>query len=181
MNYKCPICNYSLAVNDKMIGHQIKCPNCSSNVEIPSDLLFKLSSKISPSDSSLKKTETSVSNKKKKEDDEEKDLLDMIEPVIKLAENFLKNQTLKLQSKDNSELRNYKLALEELNQFESKSKRNYYLLFLSMLFIFALSTGIIFILKDISSGLLILSHIGAVVSGLLAGMGYERSKSKELS
>ncbi|MEG3641601.1 hypothetical protein [Magnetococcus sp. PR-3] len=40
--------------------------------------------------------------------------------------------------------------------------------------IFAMAAGIIFMLGEIDKGLSVLSHVGAVIAGLLAGAGLER-------
>ena len=44
-----------------------------------------------------------------------------------------------------------------------------------------ISTGLIFWLKDTASGIFVLSHVGAIVAGILAGAGWERSKKHKVS
>ncbi len=47
--------------------------------------------------------------------------------------------------------------------------------------VLALSAGIIFVQDQLGAGLLVLSHIGAVVAGLLAGAGWQRHQATEQS
>lgn len=57
-------------------------------------------------------------------------------------------------------------------------KHRFWLLSGIILGVFALSGGLIFIKNNESAGLMVISHVGAVVAGLLAGTGLERIKSK---
>lgn len=43
--------------------------------------------------------------------------------------------------------------------------------------IFSIAAGLIFALREVESGILILSHVGTLFAGALAGWGWERKKS----
>lgn len=57
--------------------------------------------------------------------------------------------------------------------------RRFWLLSGVVLGVFAISWGLIFIKNNEGAGLMVLSHVGAVVAGLLAGTGLERIKSQK--
>lgn len=56
-------------------------------------------------------------------------------------------------------------------------KHRFWLLTGIVLGVFLISFGLIFVKNDANSGLLVLSHVGAVVAGLIAGSGWEKIKS----
>lgn len=58
-------------------------------------------------------------------------------------------------------------------------KHRFWLLFGVVLGVFSISWGLIFFKNDASAGLMVLSHVGAVVAGLLAGFGLEKMKSQK--
>ena len=74
---------------------------------------------------------------------------------------------------------NHEIDKEELKLAKESNKRSYNLLIIIILGVFSISSGIIFFLKNLEAGLLVLSHVGAVVAGLLAGMGIQKTRSKE--
>lgn len=44
--------------------------------------------------------------------------------------------------------------------------------------VFGFAAGLIFVLREVNTGILILTHIGAIVSGLLAGIGWESNRQR---
>jgi hypothetical protein len=80
------------------------------------------------------------------------------------------------------------LALKEKEiQFQEKElvhetsvfKYKFWLLAGGLLSIISISAGVIFYLNNPSLGIAVLSHTGAVIGGIVAGVGYESSKSKK--
>lgn len=57
-------------------------------------------------------------------------------------------------------------------------KYKFWLLAGGLLSIVSIASGVIFYLNNPSLGIGILSHTGAVIGGIIAGIGYESSKSK---
>jgi hypothetical protein len=73
---------------------------------------------------------------------------------------------------------NHEIEKEELSVVRESNKFSYRLLTLIVVGVFLLSAGLIFWMKQLDAGLLILSHVGAVIAGLLAGSGLERRRGK---
>lgn len=71
-----------------------------------------------------------------------------------------------------------KLQEQALTHKASAFKYKFWLLAGGLLSIVSIASGIIFYLKDPSLGISVLSHTGAVIGGIIAGVGYESSKSK---
>lgn len=91
---------------------------------------------------------------------------------LPLAEKWIEGQTKQAQL-------NHEIDKEELAVISKSNKQNYILLVIIVLGIFAIASGIIFYLGNLDAGLLVLSHVGAVVAGLLAGMGIQKSRTRE--
>lgn len=70
------------------------------------------------------------------------------------------------------------LKEKELSHKSSAFKYKFWLLTGGLISIVAIASGVIFYLKDTSVGISVLSHTGAVIGGIIAGVGYESSKSK---
>ncbi|MFH1715966.1 MAG: hypothetical protein ABIF19_01325 [Planctomycetota bacterium] len=75
----------------------------------------------------------------------------------------------------------HQVQMEELSVIREANRRNFHLLFVIIICVFTMSAGIIFFMKNIEAGFLLLSHVGAVVAGLLAGMGLQRKRQKDIS
>lgn len=73
----------------------------------------------------------------------------------------------------------YEIDKEELSVAREANKQNYRLLFFIVISIVLIASGIIFYLGNLEAGLLVLSHVGAVVAGLLAGMGIQKNRTRE--
>ena len=67
---------------------------------------------------------------------------------------------------------------QELIHETSVFKYKFWLLAGGLLSIVSIASGVIFYLKNPSLGIAVLSHTGAVIGGIIAGIGYESSKSK---
>lgn len=73
---------------------------------------------------------------------------------------------------------NHEIEKEELSVVRESNKFSYRLLTLIVIGVFFLSAGLIFWMNQLDAGLLILSHVGAVIAGLLAGTGLERRRGR---
>jgi len=89
-----------------------------------------------------------------------------------IAEKWVENQSEQAQL-------NHEINKEQLSVISNSNKRNYNLLVIIVIGIFLMASGIIFYLKNLEAGLLVLSHVGAVVAGLLAGLGIQKSRTRE--
>lgn len=85
------------------------------------------------------------------------------------------NQWVENQS-DSAKL-NHEIEKEELSVIRESNKYSFWLLLVVVLGVFAIASGLMFGLNQLDAGLLVLSHVGAVIAGLLAGMGLERHKT----
>ncbi|MFB4203663.1 hypothetical protein KBTX_02673 [wastewater metagenome] len=96
-------------------------------------------------------------------------------PLLPLAEQFLENQRRSIE--ENSRLSEKRIEADERHAERSwvLRKRRFWLLSACTAGLFAIVAGLIFIQKNVPAGLTILSHVGAVVAGLLAGIGWEKT------
>lgn len=95
-----------------------------------------------------------------------------ISAFIPLAEKWIDGQNKQAQL-------NHEIDREELIVIGESNRQNYTLLVIIVIGIFAIASGIIFYLGNLDAGLLVLSHVGAVVAGLMAGMGIQKTRTKE--
>ncbi len=72
----------------------------------------------------------------------------------------------------------HEIEKEELSVLRESNRYSYRLLTLIIVGVFLLAAGLIFWMKELDAGLLVLSHVGAVIAGLLAGTGLERRKGR---
>jgi len=72
-----------------------------------------------------------------------------------------------------------RLELSERDLIHNQSifKYKFWLLAIGLISLISISTGLIFYVKDSSLGMSILSHIGAIIGGVLAGVGYGSNKN----
>lgn len=98
--------------------------------------------------------------------------------LIPLGVQFLENN-LK-QSQAENEIQRAQLQLGEERQKIQKSafSHKFWLLVVVTLSILGISVGLIFIKDDTVTGMSMLSHIGAVIVGIIGGNGWERSRNK---
>ncbi|MCW7471726.1 hypothetical protein [Leptospira kanakyensis] len=89
---------------------------------------------------------------------------------LPIAEKWLETQTRESQI-------HHDYLKEELKERSNITKQTLRIITFILLGIFLISAGIIFYLGNLESGLLVLSHVGAVIAGLIAGMGIEKSRN----
>ena len=84
------------------------------------------------------------------------------------------------QSETQAELQRERLKIEEkrLAIYKSAFSHKYWLMVLIAVSVLGISVGLIFIKNDTASGISMLSHIGAVVVGIIAGSGWERIRTR---
>ena len=100
-------------------------------------------------------------------------------PLIPSAERFLENQSRSIE--ENARLNEKRIEVSERNSERAwhLQKRRFLLLAACTAAVFAIASGLIFWKNNVSGGLTILSHVGAVVAGLLAGIGWEKSREQQ--
>jgi len=78
-----------------------------------------------------------------------------------------------------AELNKNRIALSEkkLSYNQSIFKYKFWLLTTGVIFLIAIASGLIFYKEKPELGMSILSHVGAVIGGVVAGIGYANSKS----
>jgi 2-polyprenyl-3-methyl-5-hydroxy-6-metoxy-1,4-benzoquinol methylase len=91
---------------------------------------------------------------------------------IPLAEKWIDGQSKQAQL-------SHEIDKEELAVISKSNRQNYHLLVIIIIGIFTIASGIIFYIGNLDAGLLVLSHVGAVVAGLMAGMGIQKTRTKE--
>ena len=107
----------------------------------------------------------------------EKDETDIsLSELVPLAVSFF--ESTQEQTKAQTEIQKESLRLEEKRIDVEKSAfgHKFWLLVFITFSIIAIATGLIFLKNDTVSGLAILSHVGAVVVGIIAGSGWERMR-----
>lgn len=90
-------------------------------------------------------------------------------PFVPLVEKWLDGQ------REDARL-GHEVAKEELNVIRQSNHYSFWLLVVIIAAVFTMSAALIFIKGNLEAGLLVLSHVGAIVAGLLAGMGFERAR-----
>ena len=98
--------------------------------------------------------------------------------LIPLGAQFLENSRKESEAKIKFQKESLRLQEKALEQNQSFFRYKYWLLAGIVAAIFGISSGLIFIKNDIASGLSLLTHIGAVIVGIIAGAGWEKLKSK---
>lgn len=100
-------------------------------------------------------------------------------PLLPLAERFLENQSRSIE--ENARLNEKRIEASERNaeRIWHLQKRRFWLLAACTAALFTIVAGLLFWKNDVSSGLSVLSHVGAVVAGLLAGIGWEKSREQQ--
>lgn len=89
---------------------------------------------------------------------------------------MLENSRKESEAKVKLQKESLRLQEKSLEQSQLFFKHKYWLLAAIVVFVFAIFSGLIFIKHDIPSGMALLSHIGAVIVGIVAGAGWEKSK-----
>lgn len=105
-------------------------------------------------------------------------LVDILKPLVPLATTALENTNKELELKSKQIEKQSEYAAKALEFKRHRFNRSFTLLLAITLGIFSISSGIIFGIGDVNSGLLVLSHVGAIVAGALGGAGWEKAKEK---
>lgn len=108
---------------------------------------------------------------------ENSSLRDIFEPFVPLFQKFIDNKKDELKVKEQQIKSHSDYTNRLLDYNKHKFNRLFYLLVFIVVFICALEAGLIFVLKDTKTGILVLSHIGAIIAGLLTGLGIRHSQS----
>ena len=110
--------------------------------------------------------------------DEPERLVDILKPLVPLAVTALENTNKELELKSKQIEKQSEYASKALEFKIHRFNRSFLLLLAITIGILSISSGIIFGLNDVNSGLLVLSHVGAIIAGALGGAGWEKSKEK---
>lgn len=105
-----------------------------------------------------------------------KAFLDHQKAQLKLQEN-VESQKLKLQAKFDE--RNFEISKNIITNEFKKFKAYAGLLAIVIVSLLGISTSLIFLKDDTKTALLILTHMGAVIAGLLAGLGIKSQKKNQ--
>jgi hypothetical protein len=119
--------------------------------------------------------------------DEEPDL--QISDLIPLAESFLENQKqatanqlklaqMQLEAQKELNTKNFQFG-QELHKFERLRFIHYYWLIVGLtIIVLTFAAGLIFLVGDTKTGLLVLTHAVAIGTSFAAGMGIEAKRRK---
>lgn len=92
-------------------------------------------------------------------------------PFITLGQQWLEGQS------EEARL-SHEVEKEELSVLRQANRYSFWLLVVIIAAVFLMAGGLIFYKDQLEAGLLVLSHVGAIVAGLLAGMGLERARRR---
>lgn len=98
--------------------------------------------------------------------------------LIPLGAQLIENSNKQAEAQIEIQKENIRLGEERLKLYKSTFSHKFWLLAFIMFAIFGIATGLIFVKNDIVSGMALLSHVGAVIVGIIAGTGWERMRGK---
>lgn len=98
--------------------------------------------------------------------------------LIPLGVQLIENSHKQAQAHIEIQRENLRLGEEKLKIDKSTFSHKYWLLVFITASVLSISAGLIFLKNDTVSGMAILSHIGAVIVGIIAGSGWERIRAK---
>lgn len=101
-----------------------------------------------------------------------------LKALIPLGVQMLENNLKQSQAKIDLQKDNIRLGEERLKIDKSNFIHKYWLVVLMVISVLGIAIGLIFIKDDTVSGMSMLSHIGAVIVGIIAGSGWERIREK---
>ena len=101
-----------------------------------------------------------------------------VNAFIPLGAQLIDNSRKQAEAQVGLQKESLRLKEKELVQSKLLFKHKFWLLVLIVVIVFSISIGLIFSKNDTASGMSLLSHIGAVVVGIIAGSGWERSQHK---
>ncbi|HEX9005440.1 MAG TPA: hypothetical protein VGB07_36370 [Blastocatellia bacterium] len=117
------------------------------------------------------------------ESEEPESLSETIAPLIPLAEAYLRNSNEQLKAQMEvtkmQSQQNFSIKAKELEAEVHKFDRLYLLLFVLILGLVGIAAGIIFALRDVQTGLLLISHLTALAVGVLGGLGLKKGLERE--
>lgn len=102
-----------------------------------------------------------------------------LESLIPLGMEYIQNSQRQAEIQNNIQKEQIKLNEKHLNTQESVFRHKFWLLVFITASIVGISAGLIFIKNDTEGGLSILSHVGAVIVGIIAGSGWQQIKSQQ--
>jgi len=108
------------------------------------------------------------------DDDTSIDLSALVPLGMQLIENSNKQAEAQLQVQKES----LEFNKEKLKVHKSAFTHKYWLVAFITVAIVSISVGLIFIKEDTASGMAILTHVGAVVVGIIAGSGWHNINAK---
>ncbi|SFJ15024.1 hypothetical protein SAMN05216206_3542 [Pseudomonas guineae] len=94
--------------------------------------------------------------------------------LIPLGLQLIESSSKQAQAQIDLKYEEIEIQKQNLNINKSVFRHNYWLLVFISISVVLLAAGLIFVKDEISSGISILSHVGAVVVGLIAGMGWDK-------
>ncbi len=98
--------------------------------------------------------------------------------LIPLGVQFIENSHQQAKAQIEIQKENLRLGEERLKIHKSTFSHKFWLLAFIIASIFAIASGLIFVKNDTVSGIAMLSHVGAVIVGIIAGSGWERMRGK---
>ena len=98
--------------------------------------------------------------------------------LIPLGVKLIENSNAQAQAQVDLQKEDLKIAERQLAIHESAFQHKYWLLVLITISLIGISIGLIFFKNETSTGISMLSHIGAVIVGIIAGSGWERTREK---
>lgn len=104
-------------------------------------------------------------------------LSDLLPSVLPLAQQYLDNQRHELALRERALDRDSKLEEKEIGV--ASQQWRWQLLFLAgvCLALLAISAGLMFYLREVNAGLLVLSHLAALAAGAFGGAGWSRRRT----
>ena len=98
--------------------------------------------------------------------------------LIPLGVQLIENSNKQAQAQIKLQRDNLEFSKQKLNIDKSMFTHKFWLLVFIAAAVVGISAGLIFIKDDVKSGFAILSHVGAIVVGIIAGVGWEKMHSK---
>lgn len=113
----------------------------------------------------------------------------VLNDLIPVAKTLIENQVHQMEIQERVQLRQLELQhfrddqqarifQESIRLERHKFDRGFALLAFAVLVVVVFSGGLMFISHDVKSGLSILSHVGAVIAGLMTGLGWQKYRQQ---
>lgn len=138
------------------------------SIEIPGD----------PAEASQTSESKSVTpqTRQSQEQQQQQNLAEVMGPLMPLAKQYVESQSRQVEFNHKIEEKRVELEREEQRFRYNQFTKSYWLVVFISVSIVAISVGITFYLEEPDKELLVLSHVGSIVAGILAGTGWERSQ-----